>query len=90
MDKTWDARASSKGVLGMTCKKMFEPHGFESMEKDEWPVLEPRMEGSGEGLNMRMDLRLVRCQAPSSVSGSIVGQRMSMRHKKRLERRSAD
>ncbi len=74
----------------MTYEKMFEPHEFQSMEKDEWPVLEPRMERSGEGLGMRMDLRVVRCQAPSSVSGSIVGQRMFMRHKKRLELRSAD
>ncbi len=33
----------------MTYEKMFEPHGLESMEKDEWPVLKPRMEGRGEG-----------------------------------------
>ncbi len=47
--KTWDVQASSEGVLGMTDEKMLEPHGLESMEKDEWPGLEPRVEGSGKG-----------------------------------------
>ncbi len=39
--------SEQQGVLGMTYE-MFEPHGLESMEKDEWPVLEPRVEGSGK------------------------------------------
>ncbi len=74
----------------MTYEKMFEPHGFETMEKDEWPVLERRMEGRGEALDMNMNVIVLQCQASLNVSGSIVGQRMSMHHKKRLEQRSAD